>query len=749
MNVLPADRVARAGIDRELMAPAYEDGPIDTSSRVSPLVQIFSIIRKRKWSIIAAVAGCFMLGLVLTLLMTPLYTASATLEIQRETQNFTNVEGAETTERAIPDPEYYQTQFGLLASRSLADRVAASLRLSESHDFFTLFRSPKAEEWFAEGKLISGASTKAERVRVAGDILLEQIEVKPERLSRLVEISFTSPDAAFSKRVIDAWGEHFIQSALERRYETTSYARKFLEDRLKQLRARIDESERQLVAYAAQEGIINLPADVRVSGTTGADAQQAERSLAADDLATLNRELARATADRILAESRRGAAGGAVPEGLSNQAITTMRATRAELVAQYAKLMNQFEPGYPPAQALKSQIAQLDRSIAAEEGRVRQSLEETYRAALEREQQLTARVEGLKSGVLDLRKRSIQYNVIQREVDTNRELYDALLQRYKEIGVAGGVGVNNIAVIDSAEKPTAPSSPNLPLNLALSLLIGLTLGGGIALLLEQFSDSIDDPAEVSEALGVPLLGTVPKVASEDVVEMLRDPKEVITEAYFSLRASLSFTTDHGFPRTLAVTSSQPAEGKSTTAYAIASSLARPDRSVLLVDADMRSPSLHGLLGVSGATGLSNYLSGSEEIDALIQRTGQEGLFLLPTGPQPPSSADLLAGDRFGRLLAQLTERYDHVIVDASPVMGLADAPLIASRVEGIVFVIEAHRTGKSVARVAIGRLQAAHARMLGIIVSKFDTKRAHYGYGYDYGYGYGYGHDPREDVAKA
>lgn len=746
MYELPANRVNRARVDREPMAPAYDDGPIDTPNRVSPLVQIFSIVRKRKWSIIAAVAGCFMLGLVLTLLMTPLYTASAKLEIQRETQNFTNVEGAETTERAIPDPEYYQTQYGLLGSRSLADRVAGSLRLSENYDFFKLFRSPKAEEWFADGKLVSSASTRAERVRVAGDILLEQIKVKPERLSRLVEISFTSPDPAFSKRVIDAWGEHFIQSALERRYETTSYARKFLEDRLTQLRARIDASERQLVTYAAQEGIVNLPADVRVSGT---DSQQAERSLAADDLATLNRELARATSDRIFAESRRGAAGGAVLEGLSNQAITTMRASRAELVAQYAKLMNQFEPGYPPAQALQSQIAQLDRSIAAEEGRVRQTLQETYRAALEREQQLIGRVNALKTGVLDLRKRSIQYNVIQREVDTNRQLYDALLQRYKEIGVAGGVGVNNVSVIDGAEKPTRPSSPNLPLNLALSLLIGLTLGGGIALLLEQFSDSIDDPAEVAEVLGVPLLGTVPKVSGEDVVEMLRDPKEILTEAYFSLRASLSFTTDHGFPRTLAVTSSQPAEGKSTTAYAIASSLARPDRSVLLIDADMRSPSLHGLVGVSGATGLSNYLSGSEEIDALIQRTSQEGLFLLPTGPQPPSSADLLAGDRFGRLLAQLAGRYDHIIVDASPVMGLADAPLIASHVEGIVFVIEAHSTRKSVARVAVGRLQAANARMLGIIVSKFDTKRAHYGYGYDYGYGYGYGHESHEDAIKA
>lgn len=739
MNVLPADRRGRLVTDNEgYNASDYDEPMAEVAPAQSSIVlQIIAIARKWKWVIASSVVGVFILGLVITLLMTPLYTASATLEIQRELRNFTNVEGAESVSQSVLDPEYYQTQYGLLEARSLADRVAGALRLSEDPQFFALFRSAKAEEWFADGKLVSTASTRTERVREAGEILLKHIEVKPERLSRLVEISFTSPDAALSKRVIDAWAAHFIQATLERRYETTSYARKFLEDRLGQLRTRIDESERQLVAYADREGIITLPAEVRASGQDGP--QQTERSLAADDLATINRELARATADRILAESRRGGPGGELGEALVNQAITTMRATRADLSAQYAKLMNQFEPSYPPAQALQSQIRQLDRSISAEEGRIRRSVDEVYRAAVARERELTARVSALKSGVLDQRRRSIQYAVIQREVDTNRELYDALLQRYKEIGVAGGVGVNNISVVDPAERPVVPSSPNLVLNLALSLLIGLGVGAGIALLLEQLSDSINDPAEISGALGVSLLGTVPKVGDSNVIETLDDPKETLTEAYITLRTSLSFTTDHGFPRSIAITSARPAEGKSTTAYAIAHSLARPERRVLLIDADMRSPSLQGMIGVSGTSGLSNYLSGSDDIQSLIHQAPQAGLHVLLAGPQPPSAADLLSGDRFEQLVAQLIEKFDHVIVDAPPVMGLADAPLIASRVEGTVFVIEAHATGKGVARVAISRLQAAHARLLGVVVSKFDTKRAHYGYGYDYGYGYGYG----------
>lgn len=714
-----------------------DDRSADPAKRISPLLQISGIAWRRKWAIVSAIVGALIVGLVVTLLMTPLYTASATLEIQRETQNFTNVEGAETTaSRPLLDPEYYQTQYGLLKARSLAERIAEELRLSESAQFFQLFRSPAADKWFAEGKLISNASTKADRVRLAGGILLSNMSVKPERLSRLVEVHFTSPDPAFSKRVVDAWTAHFIQATLERRYETTSYARKFLEDRLNQLRSRIDESERQLVSYAAQEGIVNFPAGVRASGTDG---QPVERSLAADDLATLNRELARATADRILAESRRGASTAAVAESISNPALASLRSTRAELSAQYAKMLEQFEPGYPPAQALQSQIRQLDRSIATEEGRGKRVVDEAYRAAREREAQLSARVEGLKSGVLDQRRRSIRYNVLEREVDTNRQLYDALLQRYKEIGVAGGVGVNNIAVVDSAKLPAGPSSPNLPLNMALSLLVGLVLGAGIALIMEQMSDNIDNPGEMAEALGIPLLGTLPRVRDQDVIEILNDPKEVLTEAYFTLRTSLSFTTDHGFPRSLAVTSSRPAEGKSTTSYAVANSLARTGRRVLLIDGDIRSPSLHHLVGVSAAAGLSNYLSGSDDIDSLIVPTRQNNLWLLPAGPQPPSAADLLSGDRFGRLIVMLQDRYDHVVVDAPPIMGLADAPLVASRVEGTMFVVEAHSTAKSVARIAIARLHDAHVRILGAVLSKFDTKRSHYGYGYAYGYGYGYG----------
>ncbi|MFL9839852.1 polysaccharide biosynthesis tyrosine autokinase [Sphingomonas sp. ST-64] len=734
MNVIPAERGGRMTPSREIFSRgAGGEFPQGEASRVSQLVYFLGIARKRKWEIVAAVVGCFLIGLVLTLLATPLYTATATIEIQRETQNFTNVRGAEGGPERSIDPEFYQTQYGLLKARSLAERVVRDLRLQDDPQFFKLFKSGLAETGFSNGRPISAQANA--RLRAATNMLLASIRIDSPRFSRLVDISYTSPSPAFSKRVVDAWSQHFISATLERRFETTSYARKFLEDRLAQLRVRIEEAERQLVNYAEQQGIVNLPTEV------GGDARgsSSERSLIAENLTTLNQELARATADRIQAESRLGAAGGQVSEALANPAISSLRTSRADLASQYAKMLEQFEPDYPPARALQQQIRQIDRAIAAEEQRVSGSLSQSYRAAREREKQLQGQVEALKSGMLDDRRRSIQYNIIKREVDTNRQLYDGLLQRYKEIGVAGGVGVNNISVVDPAEPPRGPSSPRVLVNLLLSLVAGLALGGALAFLLEQLNDSFDDPAEMSEALGLPLLGTVPKTVDADPIILLADPKESVTEAYMSLRTTLSFATEHGFPRSLAITSSRPAEGKSTTSFAIATSLARAGRRVVLIDGDMRSPSLHRMLDLDGTTGLSNYLAGDNNIDAMLRRAAGSELLLLPAGPQPPNAADLLIGDRFERLTSELLERFDHILIDAPPVMGLADSPLIGSKVEGVVFVVEAHATGKGVARVALSRLGAAQVHLLGVIATKFNTKRAHYGYGYDYGYGYGYG----------
>ncbi|MES3109499.1 GumC family protein [Sphingomonas aurantiaca] len=710
-------------------APRTMTPHLQERSAPSALAEILSVIRRRRTLIAVIISALLVVGLLFSLLATRKYTASAVLEIQRETGSFVKVEGATSSDN-IADQEFYQTQYGLLSSKSLAERVANDLALYSNTDFLKAAGIVEDDDAATPTTAIS-AQDRRNRTSAAAAYLLARFKVEPERFSRLVTIEFTGTDPALTKRVIDTWSTDFIRMTLARRYDATSYARNFLEQRLVQLRSRINDSERQLVDYASRQGIVNLPAS-----TTGG-----ERSIVAEDLANTNGELGRAVADRVRAQSRLNN-GGAVDEALGNSTINSLRQRRAEQASDYAKMMAQFEPGYPPARALRQQMAQVDRSIAQEVSRVQRTLQESFASAERRETEFQQRMKTLKSGVLDFRRRSIQYNILQREVDTNRQLYDALLQRYKEIGVAGGVGVNNISVVDTAELPTRPSSPKLLLNMAIALVLGIGLSALAAFLLEQIDQGITDPGQVEGALGVPLLGTTPKLAG-DPVTLLGDRKTAISEAYLSVQTNLGFSTHRGFPASLAVTSSRAAEGKSTTAFAIAQSLGRTKRRVLLVDADMRSPSVHHLLNLSNDRGFSNYLTGEDDLDNLIVRAANEPMAIMTAGPQPPSAPELLSGDRFRTLIGELLARYDHVVFDIPPVMGLADAPLIASAVEGVVFVIEASGTHVSMAKVALGRLQNANARIFGTVLTKFDTKRGLFGSGYEYGYGYGYG-----DTAK-
>lgn len=720
-----------------LIASSQQDGiapvPVAVAGNDTPAVRQYLRMAVRwRYAILGAVAVCVLLGLIATLLMTPQYTATATIEISRESSQVTNFQGVER-ETSVSDQEFYQTQYGLLQSRSLSERVATQLRVVDDPKFFERFGVARSEPAF---QLTNGrypAVGRATRQRIAGEILRQHLDVAPTRLSRLVDIRFTSPDPEFSAKVVNAWSDAFIQTNLERKVQATSYGRNLLQRQLAQQKERLDESQRQLVTYASQERIINLPAQQNGDGST------AERSIVADDLASLNAALSQATAERIAAEARYREAGraGASSEALRNQAINSLRQRRAEYAAEYQKLMTQFEPGYPAALALKSQIDQLDRSIANEERRVSGSIETEYRGAVERERALKARVEQLKGSYLDLRRRSIQYNIFQQEVDTNRALYEGLLQRFKEIGVAGGVGVNNISVVDQADVPQKPSSPRLLINLAIALLVGLGIGAALAFILEQMDEAIADPGEVERRLGLPLLGSVPKVDDVTPKEALLDRKSDLVDAYLAIQTNLAFTTEHGVPRSLSVTSTRPAEGKSTTALALATMLARSGKRVILVDGDMRSPSVHHLGGVGHDHGLSNFLTGQDDIAPLTFKMADLGFTAMSAGPIPPNAAELLTGNRLSILIDRLHEHFDHVVIDSPPVMGLADAPLIASRVEGVVYAVESHGIRSTLVKTALARLASANARIFGGVLTKFEARKAHYGYGYEYGYGYG------------
>ncbi|RDS76758.1 exopolysaccharide biosynthesis protein [Alteriqipengyuania lutimaris] len=703
-------------------------------AKSSPIQQYLRILRRRRWVILGTIGACIIAGLIATLLMTPQYTAKSTIEISRESSQVSGFEGAER-ETSVMDQEFYQTQYGLLVARSLAERIASELGLVDDPDFFALFGIEATSD--GAYQIRNGryqAEGRGERLRDAGQILLDNVAIEPERLSRLVTISFESPNPELSARIANAWAENFIETNLERKSQATSYGREALQRQLATYKERLDESQRQLVGYAQNEGIINLPSQ---SSGDGSEATQ-ERSLVADNLAAINSALNEATADRIAAEARYNRVGGAESSAaaLDSTTINNLRQRRAELAADYQQLMVRFEPGYPAAQAIQSQIDDLDRSIAREEARVTNSVTAEYRQAVERENTLQTRVNRLQDEFLDLRRRSIQYNIYQQEVDTNRALYDGLLQRFNEIGVAGGVGINNVAIVDLADVPRDPSSPKLILNLLVAAMGGLALGVGLALLQEQLDDAIGDPSEVSQRLGLPLLGTVPKVDEESEPRVaLLDRKSALVDAYIALQTNLAFTTEHGFPRALSVTSTRPAEGKSTTSLALATVLARAKKRVILIDGDMRSPSVHHLGKVKNERGLSNFLTGDEQIEPLTFKIEDLGIDAMAAGPIPPNAAELLTGNRLSTLIDRLLETYDHVVIDSPPVMGLADAPLIASKVEGIVYAVESHGTRLNTVKMAVSRLEAANVRIFGAVLTKFEAKRSDYGYEYGYTYG--------------
>jgi len=669
------------------------------------LLQYWATLRHWKYVVAAIILAALAIGFVTTVMTTPQFTSVAQIEIRREQKNVTNVEGVES-DQSSQDQEFYQTEYTLLESRSLAERVARQLNLGSNQEFLEAHGLTEA---------LGTTTDQRQLVELAASTLLKHVEIVPITRSRLVEIRYSSGSAQTSARIANAWAQQYIQASIDRRFASTEDARHFLEARLLELAGKVQESERTLVNFASANGIIALTTQRSADGKT-----TVERTLVSSDLETLNNALSLATAERIAA----GAAtiGSAGESATTNSAINNLRQRRAELAADYSRLLVQFE------------IQSLDRAIQGEVGRVNQSRQSSLAQAVRRESDLRAKVEQLK-GQLDTQSRaSIQYNIYQRDADTNRQLYDSLLQRYKEIGVSG-VAANNIAIVDRAQVANSPSSPSIVKNLFVALVLGL----GAALLtifaLEQIDESLREPGDVKRLLDLPLLGTIPDVTDEGPLESLLDPKSHMSEAYFSVRSNLAFATEHGLPKSVMVTSSKPGEGKSTTAYALATVLARTGRRTIVVDADMRSPSIHHLASQSNASGLSNYLTGENDWRSLVQSTSNGSLQVIAAGPTPPSAAELLSSDRMLQLVAALTEQYENVVVDAPPLLGLADSPMLSRSVEGVIFVVESSGVPVRGLRAALSRLQMAQAHIYGVVLTKLSQRNSGYGVGYGYGYG--------------
>ena len=448
------------------------------------------IVRWRRLLIGGVLAGA-VVGLVATLLLPRQYASTVRLQVSRETAQVVNL-GSVSRDVSIGDQEFYQTQYGLLRAQALAERVARDIGAVDDPAFFRMFN--KAHEFAGN----AGPSGRAKRNEIAGRILLDHVEVAPIHGSSLVDIQAQTPSPALSQKVARTWGQDFIAANLERRLQPAAYASQFLEVRLAQLRDRLEASERRAADYAAANGIIDLPATAANAPKSSiADSGQA-RSLVTDDLVALNAQREAAAAEAIATQTRLAAVGAqpdASTDALTNRAIGVLREERADAASEYARQTAQSAPDAAAVKAARARVDTLDAAIKTEEARIRTSLQQAYQAASARQKALTQQVDALKGSLAQLRQRSIQYNLYKRDADTNRELYDALLQRYKEVGVAGAAESNNVAVVDAARLPDWPSSPRLSINLAVFALAGAMLGVIIAAIRDQLREDAAAPAE--------------------------------------------------------------------------------------------------------------------------------------------------------------------------------------------------------------------------------------------------------------
>jgi len=687
-----------------------------SAASILDLPTFLRIVQHWRWLILGAVAVGLAAAIITTLLTTPVYRAFVTLEVNPPTVEVTSDQAKER--QGYQDPyDLVATQVGLLTSKAVAERTAQELNLGNNPDF------------------VPQTGDASARLRTAAAKVQQGLKAEVPKEGQLIKYSFDFTSAPLAGTVANGIAESFINSSLQRRYEASAYARKFLERQIAKTRGDLEKSERSLVAYAQAQGIINTSmASDGKAGSTDAGSPQSESLMA------LNKALADATARRVSAE---GAYRGALSSGPTTEVTAStqaLRGQRAALQADYQQKRTFMKPDHPDMQSLQAQIAELDKAIAQEGSQMSASRNNTllqeYRAASSAESALRGQVAGLKGQVLDLRGRSIQYNILQREVDTNRSLYDALLQRYKEIGVAGGVGASPVSIVDRADTPGFPYKPKLLLNLLFGLVGGLLAGIGAAVGLEFLNDTIKTREDVRSKLALACLGAVPRTsAKEAFVEDLKNPASVVSEAYSAIVAALRFSTETGMPKVLLVTSTQPSEGKSSTALALAQNFARRDRRVLLIDSDLRKPAFKA---ASDKVGLTKLLTNDERIDGHIVDTQHDNLRLLPSGPIPPNPADLLSTGRIRAILNEAADAFDVVIVDAPPTLGLADVPLLASAAGHVMFVVESGRTRTRAAIEALNRIEATGAHIVGATLTKSSDSGAGYGYK-RYGYGYGYG----------
>jgi len=676
--------------------------------------RIWQAIRRRLLIVLLIPALAMVISGLVTALTPRQYQAVATLQIEEKSSRVLSTDDTQPAAVAQDADRFLQTQLGLLNSKALAGQVVDSLGLAKDDRALRRLGMPAS----AAARL---TTQDARRDALVG-MVREGLTITLPRDSRIAQIAVKGRDPQLCARIANGYVRTFIYFNLQRRFQDSSYALAFLRDQLARAKQRLEESERAKVAYATQSRLVEAGRPGVGQDSRAGDISTSTR----EQIVNLTTALSAAQAVRIQAEQQWVSAQHtplmSLPEVLQSSAIQALMEQKAVAEANYRKERERRKADFPAMQQASAQIRELDAQMAGIGNSIRQGFRSRYDVAAKNEQAIKAQLEQLKSTALDEEGLSIEYNILSREVDTNRTMYDGLLQRYKELSAASGVTANNITAVDAAEIPSNPVSPNLKLNLASAGLLGGLLALSLVFIREKFADKIHTAEDVPLKLGVRCLGALPSLAAgPKLVRALEDPRSALSEATVSVRALLEYLVVSEGCTSIVVTSSHPSESRLAFANGLARDFARTGRRVLLVDADLRKPSLHGMLRRSNHTGLSQVLAGECEPASAVLEGIVPGLDFLAAGPAPANPTELLSSRRVLKLLEDFGEHYGVVVFNTPPAADVADAFLIAGFVDATIVTVDANVTDTEAARTTIDRLAEVGACIAGVVLSRISS----------------------------
>lgn len=691
---------------------------VDSDSSIGELSglnlwEILRILKRWWWLIGAIVISTVLLTGYIVSQITPVYLASSVIEVKQQERQI--LDNSSEVQDFIVDNEFFNTQIELLRSDSLA---------SEIIDQFNLMSDP---EFQIEG------GTRAQKRSAAIDSFSKRLSVVAIGRSRLIRVSFEHTDRRKTRDITNAITNSFITYNLERKYNDTSYARDFIEDRLKFTKEVLEKSERELVDYASANDLVTVQ-DTQGNVSPG--------FLASESLISLNAELLKAQTTRVALEKKFIIAQSNQTQinFSDDRVLTDLRRIHTDLTAEYIEKSSTYVPEFPAMVELQARIDYINEQIEQETSIMRgQDISDhqaEYEIALEAEQDLLNRFNTFKNSFEDIREKSVEYNILKREVDTNRSQYDALLQRLKEVSIADEIGSNLISLVDEAVMPQKPFKPRLALSLLMSGFLSSLVATGIVFGIEFIDDRIKTPDDVKFKLGNVVMGVIPRDKTpKNIANSLNDPTSALAEAYSTLRTNLQFSGPDGGPRVIHITSTRSGEGKSVTSLGLALRFAGLGDRVLLIDADMRLPTFKR--GVDESIGLSGLLTSKDNIDDNILQTKYENLHLLPSGENVPNPSEILSTYRLGDIIKHVRSKYNYVIVDSPPVMGLADAPILAANCDASLLIVEGSSTRTPAVKSTLERLSVSSVKVLGVVITKFTAQSKGYLNYYQYSYGEG------------